>query len=95
MDKAQTEKPTCRTGRRSGLKDSPRISIAVNDADKVVSRLWNKVKDISSRRKETAAETARRVLIRGLLAELEEITLATEKSEEKELERLQGNLFND
>ena len=58
-------------------KDNPRIFIAVNDADKAVSSLWNLVKGICSRRKETAAETARRVLIRGLTAELEEINLAT------------------
>lgn len=93
MEKAITEKSTTRTGKRIGLKSRARVSIAINDEDRNVSRLWQIVKGYNSKRKETAAETARRVFLRGLTAELEEITLATAKDTEKEQERLQGRLF--
>ncbi|MBR1951958.1 MAG: hypothetical protein IKA32_05245 [Lentisphaeria bacterium] len=78
MEKPQSKKKTTYTGRRSGLKkDSQRIFIVINDENKAVSHIWNMVKTICSRRKETAAETAGRVFLRGLIAELEEIHLAT------------------
>lgn len=95
MEQAKTEKQTIRTGKRAGMKDRATISITVNDADRTVTRLWETVKKFNSRKKETAAETARRVLLRGLTAELEDITLITAKAEKEEQERLQGRLFND
>lgn len=95
IEKAKTEKQTIRTGKRAGMKDRATISITVNDADRTVTRLWETVKKFNSRKKETAAETARRVLLRGLTAEIEDITLITAKAEKQEQERLQGRLFND
>lgn len=95
IEKAKTEKQTIRTGKRAGMKDRATISITVNDADRTVTRLWETVKKFNSRKKETAAETARRVLLRGLTAEIEDITLHTAKAEKQEQERLQGRLFND
>lgn len=62
IEKAKTEKQTIRTGKRAGMKDRATISITVNDADRTVTRLWETVKKFNSRKKETAAETARRVL---------------------------------
>ena len=93
MEQAKTEKQTVRTGKRIGLKDRARVSIAVNDPYREVSRLWELVKKFNSQKKETAAETARRVFLRGLTAELEEIMLANAKAAEDENERLQGRLF--
>lgn len=94
MEQAKTEKKTIRTGRRIGLKDRARVSIAINDPYREISRLWELVKKCNSRKKETAAETARRVFLRGLTAELEEIMLANAKAAEAEQERLQGRLFD-
>lgn len=93
IDKAVTDKKTIRTGRRIGMKDRATVSITVNDEDRVISDLWETVKKYYSRKKITAAQTARKVLLRALLAEVEEITLATANIMEKEQERLQGRLF--
>ena len=76
-DKAVSEKQTTRTGRVIGLKNRAKISIAINDEDRAISRLWELVKKYNSRKKITAAETARRVFLRGLTCELEEITMST------------------
>lgn len=93
MQKAETEKKTIRTGRRIGMKNRATVSITVNDEDRAISGMWETVKKYYSRKKITAAQTARKVLLRALLAEIEEITLATAKGVEKEQERLQGRLF--
>ena len=95
IEKAKTEKQTIRTGKRAGMKDRATISITVNDSDRTVTTLWERVKKYHSRNKETAAETARRVLLKGLMAEIEDMTLLAEKAEKQEQERLQGRLFND
>lgn len=94
MEKPKTEKKTTRTGRRIGMKDHCRISISANDEDRAISGMWETVKKYYSRQKITAAQTARKVLLRALLAEVEEITLAKAKAEEAEWERLQGRLFD-
>lgn len=95
MDKAKTEKKTTRSGKPIGLKNRAKISIAVNDEDRTVSRLWELVKKHYSAQKITAAETAHKVIMRGLTAELEEIMLATSNARREENESLQGRLFND
>lgn len=82
-DKAISEKRTTRNGRVIGLKDRAKISIAVNDEDRTVSRLWELVKKRNSRKKITAAETARRVFLKGLMVEIEEMSLASGDAESK------------
>lgn len=94
IQQAKTEKRTIRTGRRIGLKSNATISITVNDEDRTVSRLWEMVKKYHSGQKITAAETARKVIMRGLTAELEEIMLATSNARREENESLQGRLFD-
>lgn len=93
MDKAITAKKTISTGRRIGLKHRATVSIAVNDADRAVSGMWESVKKYYSHKKITAAETARKVLLRGLLAEIEDITFKQNAVAQNEQERLQGRLF--
>lgn len=93
IDKAQTEKATTRTGRAIGKKSRAKVCIAVNDEDRNVSRLWELVKRYYSRRKQTAAETARRVFLRGLAAELEDITMQQELQAKKEMDKDQMLLF--
>lgn len=83
MDKPQTEKKTTRTGRRIGMKDRCRISISANDPDRCVSRLWEHVKRHYSRKKITAAELAKTVLLRGITAILEEMEAEYQRSAEK------------
>ena len=95
MDKAKTEKKTTRTGKPIGLKNRAKISIAVNDEDRHVSGLWETVKKYYSGQKITAAEIARKIVLRGLTAELEEILLAKSTARREENESLQGRLFND
>ena len=94
MDRAKIEKKTVSTGRRIGLKKRAIVSIAVNDEDRAISGLWETVKKFYSNEKITAAQTARKVFLRGLLAEVEEITLQRKNDTESELERLQGRLFD-
>ena len=94
MNKAKTEKQTISTGRRIGLKNRATVSIAVNDADRAVSGMWETVKKYYSNQKITAAETARKVLLRGLLAEVEEIMLR-QNAVAKDENRDQGRLFDD
>ena len=93
ISKAITEKKTISTGRRIGLKKRATVSIAVNDDDRVISDLWETVKKYYSHKKITAAQTARKVFLRGLLAEVEEITLKQNAVAQNEQERLQGRLF--
>ena len=95
MDKAKTEKKTTRTGKAIGQTDRAKISIAVNDEDRIVSRVWELVKKYYSGQKITAAEAAKKCFMRGLTAELEEIMLATSNARMEENESLQGRLFND
>ena len=93
ISKAITEKKTINTGKRIGLRGRATVSIAVNDEDRAVSGFWEIVKKFYSSKKITAAQTARKVFLRGLLAEVEEITLKQNAIAEKERERLQGQLF--
>lgn len=97
MDKicrAITEKKTVNTGKRIGLRGRATVSIAVNDEDRAVSGFWEIVKRFYSNKKVTAAQTARKVFLRGLLAEVEEITLQQKTDADAEIERLQGKLFD-
>ena len=93
MQTPKIEKKTTRTGKAIGKKNNARISIAINDADRTVSKLWELVKKHYSGQKITAAEAARRVILRGLTGEIEEITLATAAAADAENERKQGRLF--
>lgn len=93
METPKINKETTRTGKAIGRKNRARVSIAINDADRTVSRLWELVKKHYSGQKITAAESARRVFLRGLTGEIEEITLAKNAAAEAENDRKQGRLF--
>lgn len=93
ISRAITEKKTSGTGKRIGLRGRATVSIAVNDEDRAVSGFWEIVKRYYSNKKITAAQTARKVFLRGLMAEIEEITLQQKTDAEAESERLQGRLF--
>lgn len=82
-DKPQTEKKTTRTGRRIGMKDRCRISISVNDPDRCVSFLWEHIKKHFSRKKITAAELAKTVLLRGITSVLEEMEAEYQRNAEQ------------
>lgn len=71
-DAPQTKKKTTRTGRRIGMKDRCRVSIAINDPDRNLSRIWEYLKKIYSRKKITAAELGANVFMRGAVSLLEE-----------------------
>ena len=94
ISKAITEKKTISTGRRIGATQRATVSIAVNDDDRAITGLWETVKKFYSHKKITAAQTARKVFLRGLLAEVEEITLKQNAVAQNEQERLQGRLFD-
>ncbi len=94
METPKTEKKTTRTGKAIGQKkDRARVSIAINDADRTISTLWETIKKYYSEQKITAAEAARRVFLRGLTGEFEQITLARNAAAEAENDRKQGRLF--
>lgn len=88
-------KKTTRTGRRIGTKDRCKVSLTLNDPDRVISRLWETVKKYYSGQHETAAETAARVVMNGLLVENEKIILSQAAEKTKENDGLQGRLFED
>lgn len=94
IDQARTQKETTRTGRAIGKKSRAEVSLKINDADRNVSRLWEIVKRYYSKNKQTAAETARRVILRGLAAELEDITLQQAEAAKEEAETAQMRLFD-
>ena len=94
MDAPEIKKKTTRTGRAIGKKDRARVSISMNDKDRNLSRLWELVKRLNSRRHERAAETARRVFMRGLMCELEDIALEQNAIAENDKDREQGKLFD-
>ena len=93
IERAKTEKLTTRTGRAIGKKKRAKVCISVNDEDRNLSRLWELVKGYYSKRKQTAAETARRVFLRGLAAELEEITIRQDAITKEQQDNEQGRLF--
>ena len=86
-------KKTTRTGRRIGAKDRCKVCLTLNDPDRVISRLWETVKKHYSGQHETAAETAARIVMNGLLAEVEKIAIAADKARAEEENKLQGRLF--
>jgi hypothetical protein len=86
-------KKTTRTGRRIGAKDRCKVSLTLNDPDRVISRLWETVKKYYSGQHETAAETAARVVMNGLLMENEKIILSQAAERKEQQEQLQGSLF--
>lgn len=95
IDQARTQKETTRTGRAIGKKSRAEVSLKINDPDRNVSRFWEIVKRYYSKQKQTAAETARRVILRGLAAELEDITLRQAKESKEAAERDQMRLFEE
>ena len=94
MDAPEIKKKTTRTGKGIGQKDRASVSIAINDKDRTVSKLWELVKRLNSQRHERAAETARRVFMRGLMCELEAIALEQNAIAENDKDRVQGKLFD-
>ena len=86
-------KKTTRTGRRIGAKDRCKVCLTLNDPDRVISRLWETVKKYYSGQHETAAETAARVVMNGLLVE-NEIILSQAAAEKEEFDSRQGKLFD-
>lgn len=88
-------KKTTRTGRKIGTKDRCKVCLTLNDPDRVISRLWETVKKHYSGQHETAAETAARIVMNGLLAEVEKIAIAADKARAEEQNKLQGRLFEE
>ena len=88
-------KKTTRTGRRIGAKDRCKVSLTLNDPDRYISTLWETVKKHYSGQHETAAETAARIVMNGLIAEVEKIAIAADKARAEENNKLQGRLFED
>lgn len=88
-------KKTTRTGRRIGTKDRCKVCLTLNDPDRFISKLWETVKKYYSGKHETAAETAARVVMNGLLMENEKIILYQAAEIKKENDGLQGRLFED
>ena len=87
METPQTEKKTCRTGRRIGTKDRCRISIAINDPDRILSRLWEYAKKRYSQKKITAAELGKKVFMNGIMNILEELDQNQLQSNEQQIEQ--------
>lgn len=87
------KKQTPRTGKRIGATKSPRVCITIEDPDRIVSTLWEQVKRHTSRRLEPAAQTAFRVVMKGLTAELTEILERVDAERREEASKLQGELF--
>lgn len=88
-------KKTTRTGRKIGTKDRCKVCLTLNDPDRVISRLWETVKKHYSGQHETAAETAARIVMNGLLAEIEKIAQAADMARADENNKLQGRLFEE
>jgi hypothetical protein len=86
-------KKTTRTGRGMGREDRCKVCLTLNDPDRVISRLWETVKKYYSGQHETAAETAARVVMNGLLVENEKIILSQAAERKEQQEQLQGSLF--
>lgn len=86
-------KKTTRTGRKIGQKDRCKVCLTLNDPDRIISRMWETVKKHYSGQHETAAETAARVVINGLLTEMEKIAIAADAARTEEQNKLQGRLF--
>lgn len=89
------KKQTPRTGKRIGATKSPRVCITIEDPDRIVSKLWEQVKRHTSRRLEPAAQTAFRVVMKGLTAELAEILERIDNERKEQENALQGRLFKD
>lgn len=83
MDKPQTEKKTTRTGRRIGMKDRCRVSISINDPDRMFSRMWEHLKKIYSKKKITAAELGAKMCFRGAMSLLEDREAEYQRNEEQ------------
>ena len=86
-------KKTTRTGRKIGTKNRCRVCLTLNDPDRVISRMWEMVKKHYSSQFETAAETAARVVMNGLLTEIEKIAADADLARAEEQNKLQGRLF--
>lgn len=86
-------KKTTRTGRKIGTKDRCKVCLTLNDPDRFISRMWETVKRHYSSQHETAAETAARVVMNGLLIEYEKIAADADLARAEEQNKLQGRLF--
>jgi hypothetical protein len=71
------------------------VCITIDDPDRIVSTLWEQVKRHNSRRLEPAAQTAFRVVLKGLTAEMAEIIERVDAERRKEQNDLQRDLFPD
>ena len=88
-------KKTTRTGRKIGTKDRCKVCLTLNDPDRYISTLWETVKKHYSGQHETAAETAARIVMNGLLAEVGKIAIAADKARAEEQNKLQGRLVEE
>jgi hypothetical protein len=86
-------KKTTRTGRGMGREDRCKVCLTLNDPDRYISRMWETVKRHYSGQHETAAETAARVVMKGLTAELAEILERIDAERQEQNNELQGDLF--
>ena len=93
IEKAATEKNTTRTGRKIGARDKAKISLAVNDQDRAISRILEMVKKYRGNQKERTAETYRRIVLNGLMVEIADIANEKQQQAQQEAEKQQGKLF--
>ena len=94
MGRAKIEKLTTSTGCKIGLKNGEKIYLAVNDEDRILSRQLEIIKKHDSKQKISAAETYRRILMRGITHIIEDMLLASQKETEKERQSLQMDMFS-
>lgn len=94
-EKAITTKRTTRTGKAAGKRSGVKISIAINDPDRVISKFWEEVKRFYSLRNQTAAETARSVFLNGLAVMLHDIANTKEQSANLNNKNNQAELFQE
>ena len=88
-------KKTTRTWRGMGRENRCKVCLTLNDPDRYISRMWETVKKHYSGQHETAAETAARVVMNGLLIEVEKIAQAADMARAEENNKLQGRLFEE
>ena len=91
---AKTEKATTGMGKAFKKNGRAKISIAINDEKREVAHFLETIKKFYSKRKVTAAEAYRMVVMRGISCVFEEIALAKATEAELENDRNQGRLFD-
>lgn len=86
-------KKSKRTGRKMGEGKTFYVTLTAQDKDKHISHLWEIVKKYYSQSGESASVTCARVMLKGLTAEVDEILIKKNQTAKEELDRKQGDLF--